>query len=445
MNILYASNIIPVRCPGLFGPTVNIVNGRILKYRKNSRSLFQSNMCLSHSISVELEFDVYKYSKTERRLIYEVWRLTEINSRGGAMQKIFSCYWQKGSRVRTETGEQTYDWWQDRHVIHGKLKAKNCICTIKEIKYDFEASGYIIHSDTWTGIVAEWESGKIRSCEPAWKSRKFGCEFEFTGLSRKKAVDVLMNTGYFRSHRYEGGPLYKHVLLDRQGRKFEIVRDSSIKADRHETQVELVTSVLSFKKDIRMLENILDALKKAGGKVNSSCGMHVHVSAEDYEENGYMLRTLILWTAGYQPLFYKAFDVPKSRQSYCQICGSDFLNSLERERRDLSVNQVANIQYARFADRNSHYNKSRYQIINLHSFFQGKGIEIRLFNATLNANQAIANITFSCALVEYAGSSALVPNIDQISREEGREAMHFLLQEMDCRSLHLTKMVEKNM
>ena len=112
-----------------------------------------------------------------------------------------------------------------------------------------------------------------------------------------------------------------------------------------------------------------------------------------------------------------------------------------------TVAQIRSIWYEGNPDTSSHYNKSRYAIINLHSFFQGKGIEIRLFNGTLNTEQTKANIIFSCAMVEYAAHLKYQANLDYIhsTKEQQRKAMLFLLQEMDCRSLFLNNMVKNNM
>lgn len=443
MKIEYRGRVIPFRSSNPFYPVVNLVDGHVLSRTKDKAHLKDTGKALGKTLTASAYFDIYAYSEKYRRLTYQVLRLYQVETNGGRFEKVYSCYWQSGSRVRTETGENSYEWWQKQDVNHNRFKATGEICDLKTVINVLSRSEIKTNAKAWPQLVTEWEKGNIRPDRPNWKKRGFGCEFEFTGITRKQAVDTLIRTGFFKFSRYVGGPLFTYELYDHRNRKFEIVRDSSIKARNKESQVEFVTAILSFD-DVKMLEKMLKALGQAGGKVNSSCGMHVHVTADDYK-NGYMFRNLVLWSYGYQKMLYKAFNVPANRQSYCRTSDAETVDLFEKTDQHLSIKRVADIQYRKHTNRKSHYNKSRYQILNIHSYFQGKGIEIRLFNGTLNSEQAIANIIFSCALVEHAAASKVLANIDCIEKGNAKQAMLFLLQEIDARSDHLIKMVDKNM
>mgnify|MGYP002547262222 CR=1 FL=1 len=59
------------------------------------------------------------------------------------------------------------------------------------------------------------------------KSQRFGIEMEMTGISRKKAAEVI--AAYFGARAvYDGGSYDAYHVTDEQGRNWKVVSDASI-------------------------------------------------------------------------------------------------------------------------------------------------------------------------------------------------------------------------
>ena len=242
------------------------------------------------------------------------------------------------------------------------------------------------------------------------KHRKFGFELEFTGISRDQAARTVAKV--LRTEKlYAGGVYHTHVIRDSAHRIWRIVRDASIYPTvtaRHSDpnydhyKCELVSPILQYK-ELYLVSKIVCALKAKGASVNDSCGMHVHVDVGDY--NAIQLRNLVNIVFGKEELLFKAFNVYGRRREWCTRLDREFLHMINEEcGSKLTIKKIEDIWYRDMAERTSHYNLTRYYILNLHSYFQKKGVEFRLYNSTLETDEVKANIIFSIAMCSYAAS-----------------------------------------
>ena len=130
------------------------------------------------------------------------------------------------------------------------------------------------------------------------KRRNFGIEIEMTGLTRCQAAKAAAKTlGGQVSHN--GGYYDKYSVSDSKGRSWSFVSDSSIicknrngEAASRAYSVELNSPVLEYE-DIPLLQEVIRALRRAGGITGSAykCGTHIHISADDYTPR--QLRNLV--------------------------------------------------------------------------------------------------------------------------------------------------------
>ena len=121
------------------------------------------------------------------------------------------------------------------------------------------------------------------------KTRKFGIEIEMTGLTRSQAAKAMAKVLDGRVE-HEGGYYDKYVVTDSKNRKWAIVYDGSINCynanGEHASKsysVELNSPVLEYE-DIPLLQEVVRALRKAGGVTGPRycAGTHIHISADDY-------------------------------------------------------------------------------------------------------------------------------------------------------------------
>ncbi len=236
------------------------------------------------------------------------------------------------------------------------------------------------------------------------KSQKFGIEIEMTGLTRAAAAQVI--AGYFDTTAVHVGGVYDtYTVRDEQNRQWKVVRDSSICTEtrrgstaNREYSVEFVSPICCYE-DIEPLQELIRKLRRAGAKVNDSCGIHVHVDAALHNEK--TLRNIVNIMAAKEDLLYKALQVEVNREHYCQKADTRFLDEMNR-RRPKTIDQLEHIWYNGESGRYDHYDSTRYHALNLHSVFSKGTIEFRLFNATLHAGEVKSYIQLCLAISHQA-------------------------------------------
>ena len=167
--------------------------------------------------------------------------------------------------------------------------------------------------------------------------------------------------------------------------------------------VEMVSPKLTYG-ELPKFQECVRRVRKAGAKVNSSCGLHVHVDAANHNQQS--LKNLLSIMYSKEDILFKALQVNPDRVSrYCQKVREPMLKEARKlsaeETRDLT--QLENIWYegSRY-EKSSHYNDTRYYALNLHSVFYRGTVEFRCFNSTLHAGRAAAYINLCLAMSAQA-------------------------------------------
>ncbi|WP_462305155.1 amidoligase family protein [Acidaminococcus massiliensis] len=242
------------------------------------------------------------------------------------------------------------------------------------------------------------------------KTLHFGIEMEMTGITRAQAANLM--GAFFGMGRgtHKGGAYDTYTASDAKGRTWKAMSDSSIWAQRkvdgqiegatNEYRTEVVSPILSYD-DIPKLQELVRTLRKAGALVNSSCGIHIHVGAEQFTPK--TLRNLVNLMASKEDMIYHALQIDPIREGrYCQKTDGTFLAKLNKKQPQ-TMTEFADIWYIQAPfGRNEHYNCSRYHGLNLHATFTKGTVEFRLFNGTLHAGEIKAYIQFCLALAHQA-------------------------------------------
>ena len=141
----------------------------------------------------------------------------------------------------------------------------------------------------------------------------FGIEMEMTGITRAQAANLM--GAFFGTGRgtHKGGTYDTYTASDDKGRTWKAMSDSSIWAQRkvggqiegatNEYRTEVVSPILSYD-DIPKLQELVRTMRKAGAMVNSSCGIHIHVGAEQFTPK--TLRNLVNLMASKEDMIYHA-------------------------------------------------------------------------------------------------------------------------------------------
>lgn len=235
------------------------------------------------------------------------------------------------------------------------------------------------------------------------KNQTFGVEIELTGLTRKKAAEIIAD--YFGTESFYIGTYYDtYGAKDRQGRTWKAMSDSSIHRESKNGQeaqaVEIVTPILRYD-DIEDLQEIVRQLRHKGAIANSSCGIHIHIGAEKHTAK--TLANLVNIMTSKQDLIYKALEINNFRQTtYCKKLSHELSEKIKKIK-PKTLDKMADIWYdGYYGSRNEHYNQSRYHGLNLHSVFTKGTVEFRLFNGTTHAGKIKAYIQFCLAVNHQA-------------------------------------------
>ncbi len=240
------------------------------------------------------------------------------------------------------------------------------------------------------------------------RTQRFGIEIEMTGITRKKAAEVIAE--YFGTESFYLGTYYKtYGAKDRQGRTWKATYDSSIIAQKKsggrtvqaadEYKCEIVSPILTYG-DMADLQEIVRRLRHSGAFVNSQCGIHIHVDASRYTPQ--TLRNLVNIIASKEDILYKALRIDPARLRWCKKTNEKLIETINRKKPQ-TMEALKDIWYAGSTrGRDEHYNDTRYHGLNLHSTFTKGTVEFRLFNSTTHAGEIKAYIQFCLAVSHQA-------------------------------------------
>ncbi len=236
------------------------------------------------------------------------------------------------------------------------------------------------------------------------REQKFGIEIELTGITRKKAAEVI-STYFGKEYKYKGGHYDEYHIVDSKRRKWKVVYDSSIIASNQgnpasaDYKVEFVSPICVYK-DIPLIQELVRQLRHAGAVAGKKCGIHIHVNAAPFDARALRNLTNIMYCK--EDLIYKALQVDVEREHrYCRKVEESFLQELNRKK-PKSLEAVSKIWYGDEARTHIHYHNSRYHCLNLHSVFDKGTVEFRLFNSTTHAGKIKTYIQFCLAISAQA-------------------------------------------
>ena len=243
----------------------------------------------------------------------------------------------------------------------------------------------------------------VRRLPLDFRDQYFGCEIELTGINRATAAQTLADLFGTRAE-HSGGGYDAYRVKDLDGKEWKIVRDGSIHPECRrrsvligETyKVELNSPKLEYG-EMEKLQEVVRALRRAGGIVNDSCGMHVHVDASKHTPQS--LKNVLSIMYSKEDILFAALKVNPARiDSYCQAVDEPILEEIRKLPSGASMDQLKDRWYQGRDGSDYHYHSSRYRACNMHSVFYHGTIEWRLFNSTLHAGEAKANIILAMAI-----------------------------------------------
>jgi hypothetical protein len=251
----------------------------------------------------------------------------------------------------------------------------------------------------------------------------FGVEIETTRLGAERAARAI--------HEIVGGTVSGYgdrwTTTDRQGREWKCVPDGSISDYTNGTEV--VTPPLRHSHDMGTLQAVVRNLRARGARVDSSCGIHVHVGLTSMgrteKEQTRAVKNLCNIVHKHEEHINIAIGCGAGRQAqWAKTLPESFVKGIKKARKldDILAHYYDKcgkypetrdmLTYSRIVPggygAHGHYCNARYSGLNLHNLKYRTGnartVEFRLFDATLHAGKVRAYVTFCLAMAARAAN-----------------------------------------
>lgn len=231
----------------------------------------------------------------------------------------------------------------------------------------------------------------------------YGVELEYENITKAKAILALESVFGTRA-QYVGTYLDAWAVKMPDGRVWKVESDGSLA-----NGCETVSPVLTLA-DMDTLQAVVRALRQAGAKARSTCGLHIHVGAGDMTPKQ-LVNLMKIWHVE-ENFLTKACGVVANRLSwYTRPSEIGFVRDAAKVSKP-TWSRLADLYYRgnEARPRSSHYCPARYRTVNLHNLFGSKAgyswakptVEFRLFEATTHAGEVKANVLLALSVVARA-------------------------------------------
>ena len=218
-------------------------------------------------------------------------------------------------------------------------------------------------------------------------NRTFGFEAEFFGITQRDAVEALATVGI--TARIAG--------RTERGNFWKITTDSSVTSTGTGIGIglELVSPILRGTDGLEMAAKAVKAIFNAGGKIDTSCGLHIHVGMDNLT-GADMIKIVDLYSAN-QRNIYKLVANSRHNGRYSKDLTAYTMNSVAMQnfRNARTASQTATVKPATSRI-------DRFTSVNVAAYSVHGTLEFRQHQGTLNGKKLTNWIKFILALVEQA-------------------------------------------
>jgi len=199
----------------------------------------------------------------------------------------------------------------------------------------------------------------------------FGIEFEGFNIQASSLAEALRQAGLLTE--VQG---YNHQTQS----VFKIVQDASIQGVN---PFELVTPKLFGAEGFQKLSTLCEVVNRLGGRVNRSCGLHVHIDAWNFELSD-IKRLIKVIRKIEEPVFFYLLPASRRNSRYCRALTDELVNQVGRMR---SINSLSQIQ-------------DRYFSFNLNAWSRYRTFEFRNHSGTFSNMKVISWVVFLLMLMD---------------------------------------------
>lgn len=184
--------------------------------------------------------------------------------------------------------------------------------------------------------------------------------------------------------------------------------------------VEYVTAPAKGMAFTRHISEVVGILNANDAKVDSACGLHVHVDARDFGWAD-IQRFMAVWMK-VEPAMFSLVAAPRSNNHFCESRADTFSGIVRGGKRIREIKEAAVRDLYKLGEfppfdkkapktpvlakvKGNKYHPSRYGAVNVHSWLYRGTLEFRLHHGTLRERNIINWGRVCAALVEYAAKA----------------------------------------
>lgn len=220
-------------------------------------------------------------------------------------------------------------------------------------------------------------------------NHKFGVEIEACGITRSELTMELTNAGIQTT--FEG---YTHETRG----NWKVVTDGSLSGTN---TFELVSPILEGTEGLTKLKTAALITKGMDGKVNRTCGLHIHFDARQFDK-----MTWIRIFKNYAKIESKidGFMASSRRENQNRYCQSIKGSRIETALNEAKTKTDLNSALRRISEG---FGGDRYYKVNIQSFWRHGSIEFRQHQGTLEFTKMQNWILFLARLIEFSKNAEL--------------------------------------
>ena len=232
-------------------------------------------------------------------------------------------------------------------------------------------------------------------------NRTFGVEIECIGITQDAACEAIRAAGLVCE--IEG---YNHATRNH----WKIVTDASVRDNRGNPGIEVVSPILRGTAGMTALKKVADALNAAGATANKTCGLHVHVGAQDLNIDE--IKMIVKRYAEHESTIDNFMPVSRRRDN------NHMLKSMGYWMNSYSSQLAACTNTSAILGRSW----DRYYKVNLAAYVRQNTIEFRQHSGTVSSAKIENWVLFVLNFVEVSRQLVASVNPAPVARRRGRPA-----------------------
>lgn len=249
-----------------------------------------------------------------------------------------------------------------------------------------------IEADMGCCLSTLTRSGRNTLNRKAMKVR-FGVEIEYTGAFRSEVTEAIQAAGI--DARMEG---YNHTTRPH----VKVISDATVTGSSDGFGGEVVLPPVAGEAGFQMIRTVVEAIKSVGGKVDRSCGLHVHIDMKGLTGEGVARFAEALYNA--QPMLRAFVPATRATNQWCSPTGRYTVERFAEQARSGMLRRGVGGE-----------SSERYHAVNVMAFGRHGTIEVRLHTGSLNADKIINWVSLILSIrsaVEAEVDTWLVDTID---------------------------------